>query len=176
MRYFTWKLELVSNILWMTVDSSYHGFLKNASFCWFSLKRYYFHNKQTACFSNNSRKIQTATLSFIKRSYFFLLKISFLKTTNIHIVQKVWNPYMSSLVFIFFPNSPLLAKLFRPTSSPAHPFALRGRRKRGPGTLQARFQICPNRGHIFQNKLRGTWTALLKISALSRHLVRIFSM
>ena len=35
------------------------------------------------------------------------------------------------------------------TSSPAHLFSIRGKRKRGPGTLQTRDQICPNRGHIF---------------------------
>ena len=28
-------------------------------------------------------------------------------------------------------------------------------------------KICPNRGHIFKNKLRNTWAAILKTSALS---------
>ena len=37
-------------------------------------------------------------------------------------------------------------------------------------------KICPNRGHIFRNKLWNTQMALPKISALSRHLVRTYSM
>ena len=29
-------------------------------------------------------------------------------------------------------------------------------------------KICPNRGHIFKNKLQNTWSVILKISAVSR--------
>ena len=37
-------------------------------------------------------------------------------------------------------------------------------------------KICPNRRHILRNKLWNTQMALPKISALSRHLVRTYSM
>ena len=47
-------------------------------------------------------------------------------------------------------------------SSPAHLFAIRGKRKRGPGALQTRDQNLPNRGHIFKNKLANTLAVLLK--------------
>ena len=40
-----------------------------------------------------------------------------------------------------------------PTSSPAHLFAIRARRKSGPGKIQTRVRIYPNRGHIFHKKI-----------------------
>ena len=40
---------------------------------------------------------------------------------------------------------------------------VRGRWKRVPITLQT---ICPNRGHVFLNKLRKTRTAILKTAVL----------
>ena len=30
-------------------------------------------------------------------------------------------------------------------------------------------KICPNRGHIFKNKLRNTWTAISSFTAVNLH-------
>ena len=60
------------------------------------------------------------------------------------------------------------------TSFPAHFFAIRGRQKGGPATLQTVIKICPNRGHIFQNKLQNTLIAILKLSAFLRIQVQTF--
>ena len=62
---------------------------------------------------------------------------------------------------------PLLL-VYTPHSSPAHLFATGGTQKKGLEHFKHVIQICPNRGHIFQNKLRNTWTAILKISAVLR--------
>ena len=37
-------------------------------------------------------------------------------------------------------------------------------------------KTCPNRGHIFKNKLQNTWTAILKTSAPLRFKVTMFNM
>ena len=49
------------------------------------------------------------------------------------------------------------------TSSPSHLFAIRGKQKESLEHFKHVIKICPNRGHIFQKKLRNTWTAILKI-------------
>ena len=58
----------------------------------------------------------------------------------------------------------LYRRLTVPTSSLAHLFAIRGRRKRGLEHFTNVMKICSNRGHIFKNKLRKTLAAVLKTS------------
>ena len=52
---------------------------------------------------------------------------------------------------------------FKPTSFPAHLFAIRESEKEALEHFKHMVKICPNRGHNFQNKLRNTWTVILKI-------------
>ena len=61
------------------------------------------------------------------------------------------------------------------TSTPAHLFDKRRRQKEALEHFKHVIAIGPNRGHIFQNKLLNTLTAILKISALLRPEVSIFS-
>ena len=49
-----------------------------------------------------------------------------------------------------------------PTTFPGRIFAIRVRQQRSPGTLQTLIKISPNRGDIFNIKLRNTWMAIMK--------------
>ena len=46
---------------------------------------------------------------------------------------------------------------------PAHLFPKKEDKKEAPEHLKHVTQICPNIGNIFQNELRNTWAAILKI-------------
>ena len=55
---------------------------------------------------------------------------------------------------------------FLATSIPVHLVAIREGEKESLEHLKHVIKICPNKGHIFQNELRNTWTAMLKSADL----------
>ena len=62
------------------------------------------------------------------------------------------------------------------TSSPSYLFTKNVMQKRGLEHFKHVINICPSRGHFFQNRLRNMWTTILKTSAVLRLEIETFSM
>ena len=52
-------------------------------------------------------------------------------------------------------------------------FAIKKGEKKALKHFKHVIKICPNRGHIFQNKLQNTWAVSLKTSAVSQLQLRL---